>query len=72
MAVNKFWASTNKNKSDVTKAYVDRYFINLAVTLSTKVTKSGERFTGNIDLGINKIMSSHLDQTKNDCKYQIS
>ena len=42
MAADKFWASTNKNKSNVTKAYGDKKLINLAATLSTKVSKSGE------------------------------
>ena len=58
MAVNKFWVSANKKLSDVMKTYVDKKFINLAATLSTNASKSGEIFTGNIHLATNKIMSS--------------
>ena len=33
MSVNKFWSGSNKSiKNDVTKEYVDKKFINLAVT----------------------------------------
>ena len=42
MAVNRFWVNSNKNKSDVPKDYVDKKLINLAATISTKASKSGE------------------------------
>ena len=42
MSLNKFWSSTNKpDKSDVTKGYVDKKFINLATGLATKASKFG-------------------------------
>ena len=61
MWFNKFGCGSNKSiKYDLTKAYVDKKFINLASSLAIKASKSGESFSGNIDMGPNKFTSSSI------------
>jgi len=59
MSVNIFGSTGSKaTKSD--NRYVDKKFITLTTNLNTKMDKSGGSFTGDVDLGVNKITSSHV------------
>src|SRR5882757_251269 len=63
MTTNKFWMTPGFRKfikSDVTKQYVDNKFITLSTNLNTKVNRIGDTFSGNLDMGTNKISSSHV------------
>jgi len=63
MTTNKFWETPGFKqhiKSDVTKQYVDNKFITLSTNLNTKVNRIGDTFSGNLDMGTNKISSSHV------------
>ena len=64
MSFNNFgWRSI---KSDVTKAYVDKMFINLATALTTKASKSGDEFSRDIRMGANKISSTYTAVNDSD------
>src|SRR5882757_2607786 len=66
MSVNKFWGTSKSIKNNITKGYVDKKFINLATSLSTKANKHGETFSGDIHMGNNKITSNYVAQLEND------
>ena len=55
MSVNIFGSSGNKSKFAVTKKDLDSKFINLTKNLQLKVNKSGDTFSGSLDMTDHKI-----------------
>ena len=64
MSFNEFWSRSIK--SDVTNAYIDKKFINLATALTSKASKSGEEFSGDIRMGAYKITSTYTAANDSD------
>ena len=63
MSINKFGLSDNVTKSSVNKKYVDSQFITLVKRLEAKANKSGDNFSGPINMANNKVVSSFEPDT---------
>lgn len=63
MSVNIFGSSDHRSSSGTNQKYVDEKFATLTINVATKVNASGDRMTGNLNMGNNKIVSTVLPKT---------
>ena len=67
MSVNVFGSSGgSKSSSDVNNKYVDQKFVTLSTNLATKVDKSGDIISGNLNMNKNRILNVGNPQEATD------